>query len=168
MFSSLYYTQRGKSRCSYSLFWLSVSLSLTSEDGGKLRRKRFKSDAGALIKRPVRRGGQFAGGKSDTGAIPPAFRSFAHANDACSASAGAQCKRVKRRQSGGLLRIIVERCAWYDMPLLLAASPLRRVRCVKPITRKIICVLSGQAEQSCEVGMSLYRDIAEPDRFFGT
>ena len=30
---------------------------------------------------------------------------------------------MKRRQPGGLLRIIVERYAWNDMPCLLAASP---------------------------------------------
>ena len=42
----------------------SVERSLTSEGGRKLRRKRFKSDVGTLIERPVRRGGQFAAGKS--------------------------------------------------------------------------------------------------------
>ena len=58
-------------------------------------------------------GGQFAGGKSSTAAIIPAFGSFAPANDACSASADEHC------------------------------SSLRCICCVKPITRIWICMIVG-------------------------
>ena len=42
--------------------------------------------------------------------------------------AGGHCKRVQRRQPGGLSRTIAESFARSDMPCLWAASPLRRVR----------------------------------------